>query len=663
MRTRSEKERNGFSLSLSIVEKVCRCKFEKFLTLIKIFSLMKNAFHASPTMTNVYIYISVFDCQVSFNSLTLFHVGTFHLFTPIKGRKPVGISPRSKERGRKGGASWTSILSAGLRLFPAYLPLLNDLFFFAIPQADSTPALINSHHRYTVNTGTKKWKIFRVIPDPFDSSNSFFFLLQNPSIYRDCLFLARFLSLRSILFQIFQLPLCKVSKVFISIFPSSFFKFSFANSYLFCDISFPLSHFFDFPSPFSQSIQSIYCDFSSFFKFPFTNNVFITIFLRFLSSVSIIQLLFCKVSKVFIAIFPRPFPFVLYPSPIFLFRKLFFSIYCDIPFLSFCIHPPSSFRKVSSSIYCDIPFLSFCIHPPFSFRKVSSSIYYHCSSLVFPPVASQLPRASSRSSSAETMISLHRPDSSLRDSFRSSTRCEKAKIPRKFCCKRRFITATAVEFSLFSPALLLLLPLSPTGCRDRRAPSALRSAFSPVRQVQIQREEIRRRPSPHCIEFVIPPLFYARISATAFAFNWFENIERANGARSRWKKLIESMVKPKRERERDSLIGFFVSPFFLHPFQFLSLAFKYSRSILTVPNIIEVRKRRGEKEESKKLSHCLSSTPIILTVLRTFDRCNRYAQAYRVILLSRTPLRFLKGNNRGKLFLVVEKFLFFFNFH
>ena len=173
MRTRSEKERNGFSLSLSIVEKVCRCKFEKFLTLIKIFSLMKNAFHASPTMTNVYIYISVFDCQVSFNSLTLFHVGTFHLFTPIKGRKPVGISPRSKERGRKGGASWTSILSAGLRLFPAYLPLLNDLFFFAIPQADSTPALINSHHRYTVNTGTKKWKIFRVIPDPFDSSNSF----------------------------------------------------------------------------------------------------------------------------------------------------------------------------------------------------------------------------------------------------------------------------------------------------------------------------------------------------------------------------------------------------------------------------------------------------------------------------------------------------------
>lgn len=283
------------------------------------------------------------------------------------------------------------------------------------------------------------------------------------------MFLARFLSLRSILFQIFQLPLCKVSEVFISIFPSSFFKFSFANSYLFCDISFPLSHFFDFPSPFSQSIQSIYCDFSSFFKFPFTNNVFITIFLRFLSSVSIIQLLFCKVSKVFIAIFS---------------------------FFSFCIHPPFSFRKLSSSIYCDIPFLSFCIHPPSSFRKVSSSIYYYCSSLVFTLVASQLPRASSRSSSAETMISLHRPDSSLRDSFRSSTRCEKAKMPRKFCCKRRFITATAVEFSLFSPALLLLLPLFPTGCRDRRAPSALRSAFSPVRQVQIQREEIRRRPSP-----------------------------------------------------------------------------------------------------------------------------------------------------------------------
>lgn len=123
------------------------------------------------------------------------------------------------------------------------------------------------------------------------------------------------------------------------------------------------------------------------------------------------------------------------------------------------------------------------------------------------------------------------------------------------------------------------------------------------------------------------------------------------------------MVKPKRERERfvNRLLCVTVLP--PSPFQFLSLAFKYSRSILTVPNIIEVRKRRGEKEESKKLSHCLSSTPIILTVLRTFDRCNRYVQAYRVILLSRTPLRFLKGNNRGKLSLVVEEFLFFFNFH
>lgn len=99
MRTRREKEKNSFSIS---IEKVCRCKFEKSLTLIKIFLLMKNAFHASPTMTNVYIYIYLFSIakhSVSFNSLTLFHVGTFHLFTPIKGRKPVGISPRSKERG------------------------------------------------------------------------------------------------------------------------------------------------------------------------------------------------------------------------------------------------------------------------------------------------------------------------------------------------------------------------------------------------------------------------------------------------------------------------------------------------------------------------------------------------------------------------------------
>lgn len=110
------------------------------------------------------------------------------------------------------------------------------------------------------------------------------------------------------------------------------------------------------------------------------------------------------------------------------------------------------------------------------------------------------------------------------------------------------------------------------------------------------------------------------------------------------------------ERERERFVNRLLCVTVLPPFQFLSLAFKYSRSILTVPNIIEVRKRRGEKEESKKLSHCLSSTPIILTVLRTFDRCNRYAQAYRVILLS---LRFLKRNNRGEVSFVVEEFLFF----
>lgn len=228
-------------------------------------------------------------------------------------------------------------------------------------------------------------------------------------------------------------------------------------------------------------------------------------------------IVFLRFSKPFFAKYPKYLLrfFLIFQIPFYKQR-----IYYDFSSFSFLrIDYPTSFLQSIQSIYCDIPFLSFCIHPPSSFRKVSSSIYYYCSSLVFTLVASQLPRASSRSSSAETMISLHRPDSSLRDSFRSSTRCEKAKMPRKFCCKRRFITATAVEFSLFSPALLLLLPLFPTGCRDRRAPSALRSAFSPVRQVQIQREEIRRRPSPHCIEFVIPPLFYARISATAFAFN------------------------------------------------------------------------------------------------------------------------------------------------
>ena len=146
------------------------------------------------------------------------------------------------------------------------------------------------------------------------------------------MFLARFLSLRSILFQIFQLPLCKVSKVFISIFPSSFFKFSFANSYLFCDISFPLSHFFDFPSPFSQSIQSIYCDFSSPLSFRF---------------VSIPHLSFSQIILLYLLRYS--FPFVLYPSPIFFSQSiLLYLLRYSFPFV---LYPSPIFFSQSILLY------------------------------------------------------------------------------------------------------------------------------------------------------------------------------------------------------------------------------------------------------------------------------------------------------------------------
>lgn len=311
------------SLSLSI-EKVCRCKFEKSLTLIKIFPLMKNAFHASPTMTNVYIHIyiylfSIAEHSVSFNSLTLFHVGTFHLFTPIKGRKPVGISPRSKERGereKRGHIVNFNPISPAPTIPRIPSSLKWSFFSNSASRFDARFNQFSSSVHSAREYRDKKWKIFRVIPyvplflyiDPFDSSNSF---LQNPSIYRDRSSLVSFLCIDS-----FHFPT--------SFFQSIYFNFSLfsLNSLLqtliYCDFSsfvFFRIDSFHFPSPFLQTIQTIYRDFSSFFKFPFTNlylSRFLFVFFPFIDS-------FLPSSNFFFAKYPKhllrfflPFSFLSY---------------------------------------------------------------------------------------------------------------------------------------------------------------------------------------------------------------------------------------------------------------------------------------------------------------------------------------------------------------
>lgn len=119
-------------------------------------------------------------------------------------------------------------------------------------------------------------------------------------------------------------------------------------------------------------------------------------------------------------------------------------------------------------------------------------------------------------------------------------------------------------------------------------------------------------------------------------------------------------VKP----ERDSVIGFFVSPF--PPPQSISifpsrLAFKYSpRFSFIVPNIIEVRKRGEERRGEIEKITCLSSPlpPIILTILnlRTFDRYNRRSE-----ISFSDASRFLKEQSRRS-FPFKELFSFL-NFH
>ena len=126
--------------------------------------------------------------------------------------------------------------------------------------------------------------------------------------------------------------------------------------------------------------------------------IYFAIFLSLYRISSIFQALFRKVSKVFIAIFPHfsnsllqttyllRFFFVFFPPyrlSNFFFAKYpkYLLLFFLAPFLSFCIHLPSSFRKLSSSIYCDIPFLSFCIHPPSFF---SQSILLYLSRYSFP---------------------------------------------------------------------------------------------------------------------------------------------------------------------------------------------------------------------------------------------------------------------------------------
>lgn len=278
------------------------------------------------TYISIYIYIYLFSIaehSVSFNSLTLFHVGTFHLFTPIKGRKPVGISPRSKERGereKRGHIVNFNPISPAPTIPRIPSSLKWSFFSNSASRFDARFNQFSSSVHSAREYRDKKWKIFRVIPyvplflyiDPFDSSNSF---LQNPSIYRDRSSLVSFLCIDS-----FHFPTSFFQSIQSIYFNFSLFSLnSLLQTLIYCDffsfVFFPRIDSFHFPSPFLQTIQTIYRDFSSFFKFPFTNlylSRFLFVFFPFIDS-------FLPSSNFFFAKYPKhllrfflPFSFLSY---------------------------------------------------------------------------------------------------------------------------------------------------------------------------------------------------------------------------------------------------------------------------------------------------------------------------------------------------------------
>lgn len=170
-----------------------------------------------------------------------------------------------------------------------------------------------------------------------------------------------------------------------------------------------------------------------------------------------------------------------------------------------CIDFPRSFSQSIQSIYRDFSSLVFflSIDSPTSFSQTIQSIYY----VFVPPslftIRKQAFNLDRHRFTAQMMFS--RSDSSLRD-FSPPIHAPATKIPQKFRYKRRFITATAVEVTLFSPALLLLLPLSPPYVVGSSSTVGGSFRIQPrSTSINSTRRNTPAAPPPlHCIEFVIP---------------------------------------------------------------------------------------------------------------------------------------------------------------
>lgn len=318
-----------------------------------------------------------------------------------------------------------------------------------------------------MNTGTKKSERFfaSYVPfflcvGPFDFSNSFFLFFTNS--YSSLLLL---LSIDSFHFpNFFFTKSSYLLRSFLARFPSLYRFFRFSK--FFFTKSFYLLRSFVFPSLYR------------FFRFSFSQSSFTNSFLQ----------------------------------------TLIYRDFSSFVFL-LCIDFPRSFSQSIQSIYRDFSSLVFFLSidsfdSPTSFSQTIQSIYY----VFVPPslftIRKQAFNLDRHRFTAQMMFS--RSDSSLRD-FSPPIHAPATKIPQKFRYKRRFITATAVEVTLFSPALLLLLPLSPPYVVGSSSTVGGSFRIQPrSTSINSTRRNTPAAPPPlHCIEFVIPAgwiRFFTRVS-------------------------------------------------------------------------------------------------------------------------------------------------------
>lgn len=254
------------------------------------------------------------------------------------------------------------------------------------------------------------------------------------------------LSIFQIPFFFLQIPIHGNSFSFslsiLSIFRISFLR----NPPIYCDRSSLVFHL-------SLSILSI-------FQILFYQILLFIAIVRFSFSVSILSIFQVpsrKVSQVFIAIFPR-------------FTNFFLQTLIYRSYFSF-VRSPSLYR-FSTFLSRKVSKVFIAIFPPsFSFSLSILQLLFRKVSKVFITY-SFLPHFSPSASKLLTSIVIvsprkrcfpHRAPIRHYAMFHSPPpiHAPATKIAQKFCYKRRFITATAVEVTLFSPALLLLLPLSP----------------------------------------------------------------------------------------------------------------------------------------------------------------------------------------------------------